>query len=323
MGTIVLATSGGASPMSVTLAGKGTASSLAVIEGSTNFGNVIVGNQAEQKIEIQAAGTVSTEITKVSTSGAGFSISGLSVPLTLNPGATATFSATFAPGAAGSDLGEISITSNAADSPLTISLSGQGEKQVISLSVVPTNLKFGAVAVGKSASQEVTLKNTGNVGVGISSVSISGNAFTVSGAGKGTTLSPGDSVTLVVKFDPTKQGNATGAVMVASNVSNSPAEISLSGSGGATTQAEDITTSTVGLQWNPSATANVVGYYVYRGTQSGVYSKISPAVPTTSYVDASLQGLGSAVYYYVVTAVDSSGVESGFSNEAVVTIPNQ
>ncbi|HVW08647.1 MAG TPA: beta-propeller fold lactonase family protein [Bryobacteraceae bacterium] len=75
------------------------------------------------------------------------------------------------------------------------------------------------------------------------------------------------------------------------------------------------------LNWIASTTPSVT-YNVYRGSQSGgPYSKINPApvVPLT-YVDTAVTA--GQTYYYVVTAVASSGLESGYSNEASGTIPS-
>jgi hypothetical protein len=75
------------------------------------------------------------------------------------------------------------------------------------------------------------------------------------------------------------------------------------------------------LNWNASATP-LVTYNVYRSSVSGgPYSKINPsAVSALSYVDTAVAA--GKTYYYVVTAVNSSNVESGYSNEATAPIPS-
>jgi fibronectin type 3 domain-containing protein len=64
-----------------------------------------------------------------------------------------------------------------------------------------------------------------------------------------------------------------------------------------------------------------VGYNIYRSGQSGgPYAKINSALdPSTTDVDTSVQS--GSTYYYVVTAVDSSGRESVFSNQTTAVIP--
>ncbi len=75
------------------------------------------------------------------------------------------------------------------------------------------------------------------------------------------------------------------------------------------------------LSWTAS-TSSVVGYNVYRATQSGgPYTMINAAPqPGTSYADLSVQA--GQTYYYVLTAVDSSGTESVNSNEVTAVVPS-
>jgi fibronectin type 3 domain-containing protein len=76
----------------------------------------------------------------------------------------------------------------------------------------------------------------------------------------------------------------------------------------------------VALTWSAS-TSTVSGYNVYRGTVSGgPYTKINPSLVTVlSYTDSTVQS--GTTYYYVTTAVDSSGNESVYSNEVTAPIP--
>jgi hypothetical protein len=77
----------------------------------------------------------------------------------------------------------------------------------------------------------------------------------------------------------------------------------------------------VTLNWTASTSPNVVGYNVYRTTQSGgPYIKFNFApIVGTSYTDIAVRA--SQTYYYVTTAVDSNNNESIYSNEARATVP--
>ncbi len=77
----------------------------------------------------------------------------------------------------------------------------------------------------------------------------------------------------------------------------------------------------VTLNWTASTSSNVAGYNVYRGTVSGgPYAKLNTSlVPGTSYMDGTVQA--GQTYYYVATAVDTSGNESTYSNEAQAVVP--
>jgi fibronectin type 3 domain-containing protein len=76
----------------------------------------------------------------------------------------------------------------------------------------------------------------------------------------------------------------------------------------------------VDLHWAASA-SQVSGYNIFRGTQSGgPYECLnSSPIPTPAYTDKSVSS--GLTYYYVTTAVDSTGVESVRSNETVAVIP--
>jgi len=99
-----------------------------------------------------------------------------------------------------------------------------------------------------------------------------------------------------------------------SNATNSPVAIALSGTGAQSAS------HSVSLTWGASPSV-VVGYYVYRGTQSGgPYTKLnSPSLADLTYSDGAVQA--GQTYFYVVSAVDSNAVESGYSNEVSAAIP--
>jgi len=199
-----------------------------------------------------------------------------------------------------------SATSNAAT--LTVSAS----TSTYLLNASPTSLSFGNVSTSSSNLQAITLKNSGNSNVSISNVSVSGAGFNVSGVSTGTTLTPGQSVTLNVTFAPSSTGSVTGRVSVSSNATNSPGTINLSGTG--------IAQHTVSLSWNDNTPA-LTGFNVYRSATSGSgYVKINSSLLSgMTYIDSNVSS--GTTYFYVTTAVDSSGNESAYSNQASAAIP--
>ncbi len=81
----------------------------------------------------------------------------------------------------------------------------------------------------------------------------------------------------------------------------------------------------VNLAWDPSTSADVSGYNVYRAVYTnscGSFSRINSTVVTmTSYTDSGVTD--GVTYCYATTAVSSSG-ESGYSNIVTgVQIPQQ
>ena len=72
----------------------------------------------------------------------------------------------------------------------------------------------------------------------------------------------------------------------------------------------------VTLAWNPSISTNVVGYNVYYGLASGVYSSVKSVTGSNTTITGLAAG---TTYHFAATAVDALGVESPFSNETSYT----
>jgi hypothetical protein len=300
----------------ITVSGTGTGlGHFSATPSSASFVKVVTGDTNSQPIRLNNTGSSSVTISSANVSGKGFRITGLTLPLTIASGRSATFDVVFAPTVTGSVAGSVSLVSNGTNSPFTIPLNGTGVAATFLLGANPSSLSFGTVNEGSSSSLNMILTNNGNSHVTISSVLVSGAGFSKSGAVAGLTLAPAQSARLSIAFAPAVAGNVTGSVTIASNATNSPAKISLSATG--VLQGSH----SVVLTWDASTSSDVVGYYVYRGTASGGPYTIltSSTVPVTRYTDSSVQA--GHVYYYVVRSVDSSGAESSYSSQILADIP--
>jgi hypothetical protein len=71
--------------------------------------------------------------------------------------------------------------------------------------------------------------------------------------------------------------------------------------------------STITLAWDPSTAASVVGYRVYKGTSSRVYTWAATLGNVTETTLGSL--IPGTTYFIAVSAYDSNGLESDFSSE--------
>lgn len=314
-GSITFTDSAPGSPHVVSMAGTGTQAQLNATPSSAAFGNVTTGTSNSQTVSLTNNGSATVTISSVTVTGAGFSTTGITAPVTIAAGKAATFNAVFGPSSAGSVTGTITLASDAPNSPLSISLSGTGVAATRLLGLSTSALNFGNVNVGNSSSLSTTLTNNGNSNVLISSVNVSGAGFSASGLNSGETLTPSQSVTVTAQFAPTVAGLVSGSVSIASNATNSPSTITVSGTG------VSVSSHSVALSWAAS-TSTVSGYNVYRGTTpNGPYStKLNPSLVTlVDYADSSVAS--GATYYYVVTSVDSSNVESVDSNQATAVIP--
>ena len=101
--------------------------SLQIAPGSLNFDRIAVGSSSTaQTVTLTNNGTAGVIIASITGSGAPFTINQTGIDLTLNPGQSTTFTATFSPTATGAAAGTITVTSNAPGSPATITLAGEG-----------------------------------------------------------------------------------------------------------------------------------------------------------------------------------------------------
>jgi hypothetical protein len=217
--------------LTVPLSGAGTTpGTLSPSPSSVSFGNVNLGSSASQTITLTNSGTGSVTVSSLSVSGAGFSLGTVSTPFTLAGGSTKQLTATFAPTTTGAASGTVSVVSNATNANLTIPLSGTGVSQG-TLTASPTPLSFGKVNIYSSATQTVTLSNTGTASVTVSSVGVSGTGFSLATVATPFTLAVGATQTLTVTFAPTVAGAANGSVTVTSNGSNPNLAIPLIGTG--------------------------------------------------------------------------------------------
>jgi hypothetical protein len=297
---------------SVTVSGTVSQSALTLSPASINFGSAVTGVANTQTVQISNPGTVPVTITAANISGAGFSASGLPLPLTLSGGKTAAFNVQFDPKSAGAATGSLSVVSDASNPPSAIALSGAGVAAGLSLAVNPSNISFGNVNVGSTASRSLTITNTGNSNVAISSEALTGANLSLSG-GSAVTLSPLQSIILTVQYSPTAAASTAGTLSIASNATSPTPAIPVSGNGVAQAQ------HTVALSWNASTSAT--GYNIYRSATSGTgYARVNSGPDgVLSYSDTSVQN--GQTYFYVTTAVDASGQESAYSSEVSVLIP--
>jgi Abnormal spindle-like microcephaly-assoc'd, ASPM-SPD-2-Hydin len=302
------------SALSIPLSGTGTSPPgvLQPTPSSISFGSVQVGSSTTQSETLTNSGNSSVSITQANLTGSAFSVSGLSLPLTLIPGQSFTFGVAFTPSSAADVTGSISFVSTASNSSLSISLSGTGSSAG-QLGVAPTTLGFDSVVVGTSKSLNATLSAAGS-SVTVSSATSNSSEFTLSGVSFPFTLAAGQTASLVFTFTPQASGTDTASISFISNASNSPTVESMSGSGVLSPL------HSVDLSWSPSTSA-VVGYNIYRsGASDGPYAKINSALnAATGYTDNTVQA--GVTYYYVTTAVDESGVESVYSNQAQAVVP--
>lgn len=298
-----------------------TAPQLVVTPNSISFQNVIVGQKNTQSIQISNTGTADLDIAAISLTGTGFSLGSVAAPLKLAPNASKNFTVSFtASSITNSAKATISIASSDTTSPLTVPVNASTVKANPAWQLTPAVVAFSGITVQGTKSQNVTLSNTGNVPMTINATNITGASFSMSGATPGTTIPEGKQLAFQVTFHPAAAGSTSGSLKLTSSIGTT---LTMNLSGVASTASTPSSTPhAVTLTWDPSTSSSVAGYRVYRGNASGgPYFGLSSSLDSsTSFVDSSVVSGGK--YFYVATAVDTSGNESAFSNEASATVPN-
>jgi hypothetical protein len=209
-----------------------------------SFGQVAVGAvpSPSQTVTVTAQTTVTVTGDSVSSPAATdpFSAgipneSGIPVtfPVTLNKGDQLSVPVTFAPNAPGGVTGSLNFATNTANfSTVSVSLSGTGTQAGYYAS--PTSLQFGVVPIGGSSpTLQTVITNGGTQAESWSTISAPADtAFTVSGQpAAGTSIAPGQSVSLNVTYTPATTTGDSGSLTEPSSLGGTSATVSLTGTG--------------------------------------------------------------------------------------------
>lgn len=193
-------------------------------------------------------------------------------PATLAVGASCSINISFTPSEIGDFSGVVTIADNAIGAPHLVSLSGSGVPPV---GFDPSNLDFGSISIGSSATQTVTLTNNQATALGFHGLSASGNYAATADCPSSVPAS--GTCKISVTFAPTTVGSIPGAVTASTDALPGMQPIGVSGAGkgsassnlhislpaldfgkqeaGSTTDAKSITLTNT----NSSATLSIVG----------------------------------------------------------------
>jgi len=225
------------SPQTIALTGTGVAPPVTLSSTNLAFGSVNEGTiSGTQTVTMTNTGTVAVSITSIAVTGTNASqfVFANSCGNTLAIGANCTIHGHFGPTTAGAMTAAITITDNASNSPQSITLSGTGVAPTGPVTLSPTIVSFGAVSVGTtSASQYVTMTNTGTAALTISSIAVTGvnaSSFVFSNS-CGTTLAVGANCSIHGHFAPTATAAMTAAITIIDSATGSPQTVALTGSG--------------------------------------------------------------------------------------------
>jgi len=230
-GNLAIANTGSTVTVNVALSGGSpTAGDVTPSPSSLNFGSVQLGNKQTLSETLTNSGGSSLNVTQVTATGTGFTVSGLSFPLILSAGQSQSFSVTFTPQSAGTVSGNLAITNTGATPTVNVGLSASSQTSG-ALTPTPSSLNFGSVQVGSNQILPETLTNLSGSTVNVTQVNPTGTGFSVSGLSLPLLLVAGQSQAFNVTFSPTSAGSSSGNLAIISNASNSPLNVGLSGNG--------------------------------------------------------------------------------------------
>ncbi len=222
-------------PFEVPLRGTGVAPVISVTPTALHYGEVATATDSSQKIVIRNEGTATLDIYSTILAGAQpgqFRIDGQGAPFTLRPGVSRDLVVTFRPTSVGTKNANLQLSSNDPErSLITVSLDGTGIEPDIE--VTPGEVDFGEVAADSSARQVCLVSNQGNAGLVLQSIHLLGEDslhFAITSNAAPCTLAPGDTLDIVVCFQPRSYGVKNTLLRLSSNdPDENPVDILLRG----------------------------------------------------------------------------------------------
>ena len=278
-----------------------SAGALAASATSISFGNATTGTTASQTLTLTNTGSAAVMISQATITGAGFSVVGGMSSISIAAGQNHAFQVQFAPQVSGNVTGSLVVASDAANSPLAVSLSGTGMTG-LSITTQPVSQ---TVTAGQAATFMVAATGTGTLtyqwkknGTAI------GGATSSSYTSPATTASDNGVQFTAVVTDGT--GNVTSnaatltvtAAPVAPSITTQPASQTVTAGQSATFSVTATGTATLSYQWKKNGAA-------ISGAISASYT-----TPATAAADTGAQ--------FTVTVTNSIGNVS--SSPATLTV---
>ena len=205
-----------------------------ITPASLDFGTVPTGSTVRQTLTLDNSTNVNSNslafpftITGLPAAG-GYSrptgAAGGTCGTSLAAGATCTIVVQFSPTAVGTPTGTVTISGNAGLTVLPgVNLTGIAVTPTYTVSVTPSSLAFGNETAGTtSATQNLTVKNTGNSAIGGMTITgvaapftrVTNGGFPGGAPNCGATLAVGASCTVKVAFAPTAAGSASATLTI-------------------------------------------------------------------------------------------------------------
>jgi hypothetical protein len=229
--TFVVTSTAAGSPFSAALTGTGTSAvALTLSPTSLAFGSVKLGStSATQVLTIKNNISAAVPLGAI-TVPAPFIKTASNCGATVPNGAACTVTIAYRPAAAGASNVTFVVTSTAAGSPFSATLTGTGIS-VVALTRSPTSLAFGSVKVGStSATLVLTIKNNTSAAVPLGAITVPA-PFIKTASNCGATVPNGAACTVTMAYRPSAVGASNETLVVTSTAAGSPFSATLTGTG--------------------------------------------------------------------------------------------
>lgn len=201
-----------------------TAPNIEVSPTSVDFGSVFLGQSLERAILVRNTGTAPLNVSPAVGSNIiapvpPFSLVSPLSPFTVPAGGVQVVTVRFTPAIVDIHSGSLNLLTNDPDEAIVIvPLSGTGMRLgVPDIDVTPTMLDFGAVAIGQSAEQTLTVNNRGNAPLIITGLTLDHPAFSVTAPSVPFTIGPSNDQSISIVFRPLTSGVQTAVLSISSN----------------------------------------------------------------------------------------------------------
>lgn len=246
-----------------------------------HFRGVEIGQTETLIATVTNNGTTSVSVAAITSSNPAFTAAPLNLPMALAVGQSLDLTISFTPTTSGWTSGTIKLTTVDSNATLMLNVDGGGEKTE-ALTISPSFVSFGQVAVGSSSSVPVVITNSRSWNVTITGTQIMGSEFSMSGAQFPLTLGVGQSVTLKLIFSPQSSGETggslallgpwmaipltgTGTTAVLGQLSVAPDPLSFGSVPVGTTQTQSISVSATGASVTISSAASTSSEFALSG----------------------------------------------------------
>jgi hypothetical protein len=166
-----------------------------------------------QVFTVYNLGTTNITVTGMTSSVAQFVVTSGTLPVTILPAKWANFTVTFNPTIAKAYSGSVSVTITGLPAQ-KVTLNGTGTSSTAIATLSSKSLSFASQPLGTSATQNLTITNTGTSSFHVTGVTPTYPFAQTGFSGTSTSIAPGKSLTMQVSFFPTATGVTNGSLLI-------------------------------------------------------------------------------------------------------------